>query len=66
MTPAKRYQLKMLQAGRCRQCGRKRKRYAHLCDKCQVIARKTLAKWRKNNGRFSAKRQKQWRNHEPF
>ncbi len=58
MTPAKRYQTRMLQAGRCRQCGRKRNRYAHRCDRCQSLARKTLQAWRTANGRFS---KRQWK-----
>ncbi len=56
VTPTKRWQTKMLREGRCRQCGRKREKYAHHCDDCQAKARRRLQRWRDANGTFSKRR----------
>lgn len=34
MTKQRRWQLKMVAAGRCSQCGKPRQGYRQLCDKC--------------------------------
>jgi hypothetical protein len=54
----RRYQARMIAAGRCRQCGRRRTRFAQRCGTCQ---KKERIRWREaygnNWGWFDARRE---------